>query len=191
MLSARNEGMPPEALRAALSPAFNPTGAFLVLLETDGRLIAASDTAEPYLDTLLSASVRLGDTPAAVRVSSLSGSVFLMGVRTANGAVIAGKSQLAYERSLESFRSLLRGWVLIPASLFFLFSLYLSHVMSGPADVLVRAAQKLSGGELVQVGEKLPPDLKPIGRAFNDMSLRLGQIMGALRYERDTMQLVL
>ncbi len=114
-----------------------------------------------------------------------------MGARTGDGAVIAGKSQLAYERSLERFRSLLRGWVLIPAVLFFLLSLYLSHIMSGPADVLVRAAQKLSGGELVQVGEKLPPDLKPIGRAFNDMSLRLGQIMGALRYERDTMQLVL
>ncbi len=68
MLSARSEGMPPEALHEALSPAFNPTGAFLVLLEGDGRLMAASDTAEPYLDALLSASVRLTETPAAVRV---------------------------------------------------------------------------------------------------------------------------
>jgi len=192
LLDAASDGsMTKEELDAALNPLFNPGDAFLVLFDTEGSVVAASNTAEMYCEQLATGLGTLETEPKTLAIASLRQSVFLRGERTERGYVIAGISQLVYEQALTSFRAVLRGWVIPPAVLMLILSLVMSRIFSKPADVLVDAAQKLSDGELVQVSEKLPPDLKPIGRAFNNMSHRLGQTIGALRYERDTMQLVL
>lgn len=183
-----------EALREAVDPVLNPTDVFLVLLDAEGNYLCASDTAAQYLtdDAWTEALLRL---PVSDQPQALPGyaqpQALVMGWRSEKGTVLAGKSLSAYAGALKAFRALLLRYVLPLAVGLLALSLYLSHVMTKPADILVEAAQKLSEGELVQIDQPLPPDLKPIGQAFNRMSRRLGIAMNELAYERDMLALVL
>lgn len=183
-----------DALREAVNPVLNPTGVFLVLLDEKNALLCASETAAQYLteDALAEALSCLSSSDQPQALSGYAQThVLVMGWRSEKGTVLAGKSLSAYAGALAAFRTLLLRYVLPLAVVLLAVSLYLSHVMTKPADILVEAAQKLSEGELVQVDEPLPPDLKPIGQAFNRMSRRLGTAINELAYERDMLALVL
>ena len=184
-----------DELREAVNPTLNPAEAFLLLTDPEGNVLCATEAAADLLSALpvrrLIQGLTQSEEPQPVVNHATEHTLLLMGQRTPEGAVLAGKSLSAYTSALAVFRGLLLRIVLPLAVLLLAVSMYLSHVMSKPADILVEAAQKLSEGELVQIEQPLPPDLKPIGQAFNRMSHRLGAVLGEVGYERDMLALVL
>lgn len=177
-----------EELDDSVNPHLNLTGVFMVLLDGEGKLLACTEGAP--------AGAVIGnlprnmppDTPQTV---NLDKEHLVLGQKCAQGTVLTGKPLTGVTGAVESFRNLLLQYVL-PTSLVVLAGLlYMSHIMSKPSDIIVEAAQRISQGQLVQVTTPLPPDLKPVGRAFNDMSKRLSEMIGELRYERDLLRVVL
>ena len=184
-----------DELREAVNPTLNPAEAFLLLTDPEGNVLCATEAAADLLSALpvrrLIQGLTQSEEPQPVVNHATEHTLLLMGQRTPEGAVLAGKSLSAYTSALAVFRGLLLRIVLPLAVLLLAVSMYLSHVMSKPADILVEAAQKLSEGELVQIEQPLPPDLKPIWQSFNRMSHRLGAVLGEVGYERDMLALVL
>ena len=182
-----------EELHDAVNPSVNPAEVFLLLVDANGSTLCFTDTAEDVLAGLsaqkLVRSLTVSDSPKAI--ASDFDSLLLMGQLSSNGAVIAGKSLSAYTSALAVFRGLLLRYFIPLAILLLAVSMYLSHVMSKPADILVDAAFKISEGELVHIDQPLPHDLKPIAQAFNHMSQRLSSVLGEIGYERDMLSLVL
>lgn len=196
LLSEYNSGIiSSEELRDAVNPSVNPAEVFLLLCDANGSTLCFTDIAEDVLTRIsagkLVQSLTVSDAPQALVSDTEKGSLLLMGQLTSNGAVIAGKSLSAYTSALTVFRGLLLRYFMPLAILLLAVSMYLSHVMSKPADILVNAALKISEGELVHIDQPLPRDLKPIAQAFNHMSLRLSSVLGEIGYERDTLSLVL
>lgn len=156
-----------DELREAVNPTLNPAEAFLLLTDPEGNVLCATEAAADLLSALpvrrLIQGLTQSEEPQPVVNHATEHTLLLMGQRTPEGAVLAGKSLSAYTSALAVFRGLLLRIVLPLAVLLLAVSMYLSHVMSKPADILVEAAQKLSEGELVQIREPPAARSKPIG----------------------------
>lgn len=177
----------PEAdLEAAVNPALNPGEVFVILLGADGSPLAASRGAEEYLPQLDPE----GLTAEIAEVDGLP-EMLVMGLRAADGCVLAGKTLQDSHQADVSFRSLLLQYGLIALVLTALLMFLLGWRLTQPVDTLCSAAQRLSDGEQVEITEKLPVELRPLGRAFNRMSRQLSRSVGEVTYERDTLSQVL
>ena len=169
-------------LAAEANPRLNPGNVFLLLFDADGNLLAATPGA-PRLDPhKLSRDI--------AEVEGFPG-MLVMGVQLDVGSVAAGKELKSSEQANVSFRTLLLQYGIIALALSLLIYILLALRIMQPVDMLSSAAQRLSDGEQVEITEKLPVELRSLGRAFNHMSHRLSQSMGELTYERDTLSRVL
>lgn len=169
-------------LAAEANPRLNPGSVFLLLFDADGNLLAATPGA-PRVDPH-----KLGRDIA--EVEGFPG-MLIMGVQLDVGSVAAGKELKSSEQANVSFRTLLLQYGIIALALSLLIYILLALRIMQPVDMLSSAAQRLSDGEQVEITEKLPVELRSLGRAFNHMSHRLSQSMGELTYERDTLSRVL
>ena len=89
------------------------------------------------------------------------------------------------------FRSLMLQYALLGLAFMAVALLLLALRIMAPVDTLVEAARSLSEGGAIEISEKLPVELRPLGRAFNQMSRRLSRSMRELTNERDTLSQVL
>ena len=184
-------GKDSEALEKAVNPELNPSEVFLVLLDTEGNVLAAAERAEPYLEqtdiaALIAAVPKANDTYMRAQNGML-----IAAERGESGIAVAGKSLRASMRAAVGFRSLLLQYALLAAAVLAVALLLLTVRIVRPVDTLVNAAERLSEGETVEISEKLPVELRPLGRAFNQSSQRLARSMGELTRERDTLSQVL
>jgi len=169
-------------LDAAVNPRLNPGEVFLILYDADGTPLATTPNAPPV------DPARLGRE--MTEIDALPG-MLVMGIRLDIGSVVAGKALKSSEQANVGFRTLLMQYGLIALALTLLIYILLALRIMQPVDMLSSAAQRLSDGEQVEITEKLPVELRSLGRAFNHMSHRLTQSMGELTYERDTLSRVL
>ena len=181
-----SQGRTAAELETALNPELNPGGVAVILLDQDGRLVAATDGAADWLGE--------ADVSAAgEEIREISGprGMLVMALRTADGVTLAGMPLADSNRAAFSFRALLRMYALIALGLTVLMVLLLGWRIMQPVYALVDAAERISEGEEVSVSEKLPMELRPLGRAFNRMSRRLSESIHELTRERDTLSQVL
>ncbi|MBQ7454896.1 MAG: HAMP domain-containing protein [Clostridia bacterium] len=180
------EGKDAEELNAALNPALNPAEVTVALLDESGALAAGTAGAAKVL-----AQVDLSALTEETRELSSQRGMLAMGKQTPSGAIVAAKALAATNQAAFGFNALLRVYLLIALGLTVLAVLLLGWRIMQPVDTLVGAAQRISAGERVEVSEKLPVELRPLGRAFNQMSRRLEETIRALTGERDTLSQVL
>ena len=173
-------------LKAAVNPLLNPGEVFVILLDRDGGLLAASAGAEDIAECV--ALSALGEEISELTVRP---GLLVLGLRTDAGYVLAGKTLRGSDQANVSFRTLLLQYGLIGVALTLLILFLLAWRIMQPVDMLSSAAQRLSDGGQVEITEKLPVELRPLGRAFNHMSHRLTRSLGELTYERDTLSQVL
>ena len=169
-------------LDRAVDPRLNPGEVFLILYDENGTLLAATPGAPQVDPAKLDREI--------TEVDDLPG-MLVMGLRLDIGSVVAGKALKSSEQANVSFRTLLLQYGIIALALTLLIYILLALRIMQPVDMLSSAAQRLSDGEQVEITEKLPVELRSLGRAFNHMSHRLSQSMGELTYERDTLSRVL
>lgn len=169
-------------LDRAVDPRLNPGEVFLILYDENGTLLAATPGAPRVDPSKLDREI--------TEVDDLPG-MLVMGLRLDIGSVVAGKALKSSEQANVGFRTLLLQYGIIALALTLLIYILLALRIMQPVDMLSSAAQRLSDGEQVEITEKLPVELRSLGRAFNHMSHRLTQSMGELTYERDTLSRVL
>lgn len=169
-------------LDRAVDPRLNPGEVFLILYDENGTLLAATPGAPQVDPSKLDREI--------TEVDDLPG-MLVMGLRLDIGSVVAGKALKSSEQANVGFRTLLLQYGIIALALTLLIYILLALRIMQPVDMLSSAAQRLSDGEQVEITEKLPVELRSLGRAFNHMSHRLTQSMGELTYERDTLSRVL
>ncbi len=169
-------------LDRAVDPRLNPGEVFLILYDENGTLLAATPGAPQVDPAKLDREI--------TEVDDLPG-MLVMGLRLDIGSVVAGKALKSSEQANVGFRTLLLQYGIIALALTLLIYILLALRIMQPVDMLSSAAQRLSDGEQVEITEKLPVELRSLGRAFNHMSHRLTQSMGELTYERDTLSRVL
>jgi len=175
-----------EQLRAAANPAFNPSHVFLILLDEKGDVLAAAEGAA------LPEGVDLSGLNETEPVELAAGrNVLMLGQKGPFGTALAGVSLAAGERVAFSFRALMRVYSLIALGLTLVMLFLLAWRIMQPVDSLVAAAQRVSEGEPARVPEKLPVELRPLGRAITHMSRQLSATIGDLTRERDTLSQVL
>ena len=133
-------------------------------------MLAAAERAEPYLEqtdiaALIAAVPKANDTYMRAQNGML-----IAAERGESGIAVAGKSLRASMRAAVGFRSLLLQYALLAAAVLAVALLLLTVRIVRPVDTLVNAAERLSEGETVEISEKLPVELRPLGRAFNQSS---------------------
>ena len=175
-----------QALCAAVNPEVNPAGVFLILLDPAQALLAQTDGAALPRETDFS----LLSTEKKTTLIA-SDEMMLMGQKSEYGAALAGISLADSNRAAFSFRALMRQYGAIAVVLTLVMLFLLAWRIMQPVDTLVSAAQRISEGEAAEVPERLPVELRPLGRAFNHMSSRLRDTMGEMAQERDTLSQVL
>lgn len=175
-----------EAVRGALDPAVNPAEVYLYLRCADGTAFAARGLGELTAEALAFAQ-RAGEEIAWRQ----SGDLLLAARAVPEGVAVAVKSLAASNAAEISFRSMMLPYALLGLAFMGVAVLLLALRIMTPVDTLVSAARRISEGEEPEISEKLPVELRPLGRAFNQMSRRLSSSMQQLTDERDTLSQVI
>ena len=180
-------GLDSAALRAAADPAVNPADVYLFLAQGDGTALAVPGRLETMAQALSAYAAEAGQT-ADIRQE---GDHLLARGRTAHGVAVAVKPLAEVNVAEGIFRSLMLQYALLGLAFMAVALLLLALRIMAPVDTLVEAARRVSEGDEIEISEKLPVELRPLGRAFNQMSRRLSHSMRELTNERDTLSQVL
>ena len=182
-------------LQQAVNPALNADSAFYMLLDEEKHVLAYTESAAPYfagstLPNLLEALDR--DESAAVRRKGDGETAILAGQKVQGGYVLAGRPTRSISGTVISFRTRMlmsMGAVLI---LIVLVGGLSVQRVSRPARIITEMAGRLTEGELVTLPENLPgKDMREIAGALNYMSRTVTRAIGDLKYEKETMSLIL
>ena len=182
-------------LQQAVNPALNTDSAFYMLLDEEKHVLAYTESAAPYfagstLPSLLDALDR--EESAAVRRQGDGETAILAGQKVPGGYVLAGRPTRSISGTVISFRTrmlLSMGAVLI---LIVLVGSLSAQRVSRPARIITEMAGRLTEGELVTLPENLPgKDVREIAGALNYMSRTVTRAIGDLKYEKETMSLIL
>ena len=180
-------GADPGALQEAVDPAVNPAEVHLLLLDSDGRLLAVSPRLADQTQTLTAFALEAG---AGQDLRQQSDQLAVRG-RNAHGYAAAVKPLAEVNVAEGIFRSLMLQYALLGLAFMAVALLLLGLRIMSPVDTLVEAARRISQGDEVEISEKLPVELRPLGKAFNQMSSRLSRSMQELTTERDTLSQVI
>ena len=182
-------------LQQAVNPALNTDGAFYMLLDGEKHVLAYTESAAPYfagntLPDLLEALDR--DESAAVRRQGNGETAMLAGQKVTDGYVLVGRPMRSFSGTVISFRNRMlmsMGAVLVLIALVGGLS---AQRVSRPARIITEMAGRLTEGELVTLPENLPgKDMREIAGALNYMSRTVTRSIGDLKYEKETMSLIL
>ncbi len=191
---ARGE-MTAEELKSAVNPPLTVDSGFFMLLGRDRQVLAYTEGAAPYFagDTLSRLLDQLQSENSAVTRARENGTtVLLMAEGSDSGYVIAGRPLQAFNSAAVSFRTRLLISMLLSAALILLVSAFLARQASRPARIISEMAGRLAQGEQVTLPENLPgKDTREIAVALNDMSRTVAQAIGELKYEKETLGLIL
>lgn len=191
----RENRLTKDELKAALNPRINPDQNFYMILEPDGQVLCYTDAAVPYFArdarTELLAGLRDGGS-VIVRGGGKSEFQLLIGEKTPDGSLLAGRPMRGYSGAALSFRSRMMVSLSCVLLLVLVLSTFTTRRVSRPARMITETAGRLLSGEQVSIPEDLPgEEMKEIAKAFNHMSHEIAQSIQALRYEREALSLVL
>ena len=182
-------------LQDAVNPVLHTDEAFYMLLDEDRRVLVYTESAAPYfagstLPDLLDAADRNGS--AAVRRQENGRAVLLTGQRVKGGYVLAGSPMNVFSGAALSFRTrMLISMGAVTLGLLLLGILSARHAAK-PARIITEMAGRLTEGEQVTLPENLPgQEAREIAAALNYMSRTVARAIGDLKYEKETMALVL
>ena len=182
-------------LRHAVNPALTTDGAFYMILDENQHVLAYTESAAPYfagstLPALLEAVDR-NDT-AAVRRQANGQTALMMGEKADGGYVLAGRPMRVLSGTVFSFQSRMlisMGAVLL---IMLLAGTLSARRAARPAKIITEMAGRLVEGESVTLPENLPgEDMQEIAAALNYMSRAVARAIGELKYEKETMALIL
>ena len=184
-----------EELERAVNPVLNADGVFYMMLDENQRVLAYTESAAPYfagstLPTLLEAVDR--NASAIVRLQDDSGAALLAGMKVQGGYVLAGRPMRVFTGILFSFRSRLLMSMGVVLLLMMLIGAFTARQASRPARIITEMAGRLTEGELVTLPENLPGrEMGEIAAALNYMSRSVARAISDLKYEKETMALIL
>ncbi len=182
-------------LQQAVNPVLNTDSAFFMLLDENRHVLAYTESAAPYfagatLPNLLEAMDR--DESAAAQRRGNGETALLAGKKAPGGYVLAGRPMRTFSGTAMSFRTRMlmsMGAVLI---LIVLVGGVSVQRVSRPARIITEMAARLTEGEQVTLPENLPGrDVREIAGALNYMSRAVNRSIGDLKYEKETMSLIL
>ncbi len=183
-----------DTLHEQLNPALNTSGVFVMLLDVNKKVISYTDSAVPYFAGGTLEKVMAGFTDEITVISTekdLNAPALLRIERSDTGYVLVGKPTGAHTGANNSYRAqLLMGMTLI-LIIILMGSTVMTRVAAKPARRLTEAASMLIDGELVALPENMPGEMREIARAFNYVSRTIAQAFFDLRYEKETLGLVL
>ena len=182
-------------LQRAANPVLDTDSGFYMLLDEEKHVLAYTESAAPYfagstLPDLLEALDR--DESAAVRRRGNGETALLAGRKAPGGYVLAGRPMRAFSGTAISFRThmLLSMAVVLP--LIALVGVLAARRASRPGRIITEMAGRLTNGELITLPENLPGrDMREIAGALNYMSRTVTRSIGDLKYEKETMSLIL
>ncbi len=182
-------------LQRAVNPTLSTDGAFYMLLNEDEQVLVYTQSAAPYfagstLPALLDAAKRNEST--AVRRQANGEAALLVGQKVSGGYVLAGRPLRIFSGTALSFRTrmlLSMGVVLL---MMLLVGAISARRAARPARIITQMASQLTEGELVTLPENLPgEDMREIAAALNYMSRTVARAISDVKYEKETMSLIL
>lgn len=176
-----------DALQSAVAPAVNPAEVRLLLLDSEGQVLAASPRLAEQTDEIRRFAAEQTEDSGLLQREEM----MLAWGRGPGGAAVAVKPLDEVRLAEGSFRSLMLPYALLGLLFMGVAVGLLALRIMAPVDTLVQAARRISDGDEIEISEKLPVELRPLGRAFNQMSHRLSRSLSELTYERDTLSQVL
>ncbi len=181
-------------VRALINPEVDFGNGFLVLLDPETRVLAYTESAAPYIAGKRIATFvgRLADMPAIAMSQSDEGALLvLMGEKTEDGFVLVGRSTRAASVAGFSTRSRMIVALTIMLIMFVLAASFSTRRLYRPARLVTEAASRLIAGEEITLPENLPGEINEIAEAFNHLTGTISKTIRELRYEKETMSLVL
>ena len=182
-------------LYSAVNPVLNMDGDFYMLLSSDRKVVAYTESAAPYFTGgTLSALLDAADTNASTIVRKQAGGKTALIVlrKTDAGYVLAGRPMRTLSGAAISFRNRM----LISMGVLLLGMVAVSAVSARravrPARIITEMAGRLVEGERVTLPENLPgEEIREIAIALNQMSATVSQAISDLKCEKETMALIL
>lgn len=187
LLAAHAKGeIDAEGLQAAVNAPLNPAEVYLVLLDADGAVLAQSDKLSGN-----SAALDFARGTGAENGEKRTEDALILRAQSQDGAAAAFKPLTVSNIAEGDFRTVMLQYALLGVLFMGVALLLLALRILSPVDTLVQAARRLSEGDEIEINEKLPVELRPLGRAFNQMSHSLSRSRQEVTYERDTLFQVL
>ncbi|MBE5783282.1 MAG: HAMP domain-containing protein [Clostridiales bacterium] len=182
-------------LSAAVNPLLNQTEDFYMLLDQQKQVVAYTEAAAPYFagDTLPGLLEALKAEGAGIAYNELSGTTALiLGQRAEAGYVLAGRPMRLFSSVIFSFNNRLLFYMLGGVLLILFLSTFAARRVARPARLITNMASRLIEGEQVLLPEDLPgQEMQEIAKALNHMTHTVAKAFRDLRYEKETMTLIL
>ena len=183
------------SLYQAVNPPLNSNGDFYMMLTPSRQVVAYTESSAPYftggmLTSLLDALDK--EDSALVRKQVGGRTALIVGLKNDLGYVLAGRPM----RTLSGAAITFRNRMLISMGVVLLAMVVVSIVSARravrPARIITEMAGRLVEGEQVTLPENLPgKEVRELAGALNQMSASVAQAISALKYEKDTMALIL
>ena len=178
-----------------VNPVLNAGDSFLMLLDTRNNIIAYTDEAVPYFVRMDLESViqQVKDSIASpvFDVSMENSTALVTGTSSLSGTVIAGIRRTGSSSIVASFRLRLLIFIICAFLLLLALVLCAKHFIEKPTKILSDASMRLLDGETIEVSENLPGEMQEIANAFNHASRKISRTFQDLKYEKETMRLIL
>ena len=183
------------SLYQAVNPPLNSNGDFYMMLTPSRQVVAYTESSAPYftggmLTSMLDALDK--EDSAIVRKQVGGRTALIVGLKNDLGYVLAGRPM----RTLSGAAITFRNRMLISMGVVLLAMVVVSIVSARravrPARIITEMAGRLVEGEQVTLPENLPgKEVRELAGALNQMSASVAQAISALKYEKDTMALIL
>ncbi len=185
----------PMTLYAAVNPVLNSDGAFYMMLTENRHVVVYTESAAPYftggtLSSLLDAADK--ETSATVRKQAGNKLAMIAGRKIVGGYVLAGRPMRSMSGAAASFRNrMLIAMGVVSVAMAIIGVLSARHA-SKPVRIITDMAGRLAEGEQVRLPENLPnEEMREIAVVLNEMSGKVAKSISDLKYEKETMALIL
>lgn len=182
-------------LKRAVNPDLSVGDGFFMLLDQDQNVLAYTEKAAPYFagETLPSFLEELRQERSAV-VQKTEGNtrLQLLGERTKEGYILIGRPTRVFRGAANLFRNRLffsMAAVLLAAAFA---AVWLGVRTARPAKMIMEMAERITEGEQMTVPENLPGrEMQQVASSLNYMSRKVSTAIQDLKYEKETMALIL
>ena len=182
-------------LQAKVNPTLNPGGIFLLLTDSEGRVIAYTESGVPYfggskLQRYLSQLSQGKDINLSVQDNNSQ--VLIHGERTESGCcILAGKPLRVFQGTLTNYRGRLVVWLVPILLLLFAVAALIGRLAITPLRELKAAAQDVENGRMTLLTTPMPGEMADVAGAFNHMSAKVTQTIRDLNQEKENMTRIL
>lgn len=182
-------------LKETLNPPLNPDGVFYLLLDKEGKALAYSEEAVPYLAQASAKSLKdavVSEQATIIRSGDDGRQAMVAGSKTDWGYIYAGRTTRTKAVTEMSFRTRLLLSMIILLGTILLLSTLFARKVSKPARIITETAGRLIEGDAVTLPEDMPgQEMREIAKAFNHMSSTIARTIRELKFEKENMNLVL